>query len=168
MESLLKESYTMRDATAKREPRDFAQRMLRTAKDAGINNILLQLDIIYTNIDLSLRMFLIRPTERSTIDSFLSELDNRKYEWWAYASRRVDASLYRSKRHNNKRPNQPQRPPYQNQSRPVQSQYPQGQYASFRPSQQANNLPYRPPIGQQYGYSNRHPFQSNNAGNAQF
>ena len=148
MESLLKESYTMRDAAAKREPRDFAQRMLRTAKDAGINDILPQLDMIYTNIDLSLRMFLVRPTEKSTIDTFLSELDDRKYEWWAYAARRVD-------RPDNKalhRPNQPHRPMQQNQ----------GQYASFRPQQASGgSVPYRPPmVGQQYGYGNRLPFQS--------
>ena len=40
MTSLLKELYTLRDATAKRESREFTQRMLRAAKDAGINEML--------------------------------------------------------------------------------------------------------------------------------
>ena len=109
MTSLLKESYTLRDAAAKREPREFAQRMLRTAKDAGINEPGPQLDMIYTNIDLTLRMFLQRPTDQSSIDSFLTELDDRKYEWWAYASRKVDnhGPSYRSERrpHNNNNSN---------------------------------------------------------------
>ncbi len=52
MESLLKESYALRDASAKREPREFAQRMFRTVKDAGTNDVGPQLDMIYTNIDL--------------------------------------------------------------------------------------------------------------------
>ena len=80
IKSLLKKSYTLRDATTKREPRDFAQRMLRTAKNAEINDVGPQLDMIYTNINLSLRMFLQQPTERSTVDSFLSDLDDRKYK----------------------------------------------------------------------------------------
>lgn len=118
----------MRDAATKREPRDFASRMLRTAKDAGINDVLPQLDMIYTNIDLNLRIFLVRPTDKSTVDTFLSELDDRKYEWWAYAARRVDSS-HRSEKapqRSNQRP--------QNQT--------QGQYL-FRPQQVGQN-PFRP------------------------
>lgn len=80
IKSLLKESYTLRDTVAKREPREFTQRMLRTAKDAEINDTAPQLDIIDTNIDLSLRMHVQRPTEKSSIESFLTELDDRKYE----------------------------------------------------------------------------------------
>ena len=78
--SLLKESYTLRDAAAKRESREFTQVMLRTAKDTGINETLPQLDLIYTNIDLNLRMFLQRPTENSTVDAFLTDLNDRKFE----------------------------------------------------------------------------------------
>ena len=96
MKSLLKKSYTLRDAAAKREPREFAQRMLRTAKNVEINDVGPQLDIIYINIDLSLRMYLQRPTKRSIIDTFLSDIDDRKYEWWAFVSKRVN--LYRSER----------------------------------------------------------------------
>lgn len=46
IESLLKESYTLRDAAAKRESREFVQRMMRTAKDAGINDTAPQLDSV--------------------------------------------------------------------------------------------------------------------------
>lgn len=64
--------------------------MLRTAKDAGINDTASQLDMIDTNIDLSLRMHVQRPIEKFSIELFLTELDDRKYEWWAYASKKVD------------------------------------------------------------------------------
>ena len=54
--------------------------MLRTVKDVEINDVEPQLDMIYINIDLSLRMYLQRLTKRSIIDTFLSDIDNRKYE----------------------------------------------------------------------------------------
>ena len=110
MESLFKESYSLKNASSKREPREFAQRMLRTAKEAVINNVGPRLDLIYTNINLILRMYLQRPTEHSTIDSCLTELDDRKYERWAYASRKVDHRSDRpQQRHSNgQRPNQGQ------------------------------------------------------------
>ena len=54
--------------------------MLRTIKNIEINDIEPQLDMIYINIDLSLRIYLQRPTKRSIIDTFLSNIDDRKYE----------------------------------------------------------------------------------------
>ena len=156
MESLLKESYTLRDAAAKREPRDFAQRMLRTAKNADINDVGPQLDMIYTNIDLSLRMYLQRPTKRSTVDSFLSDIDDRKYEWWAFASKRLEGPLYRSKR-----PPLAQQHRYSNQineQRP--SQY-QGQYPP-QYSPRPVDIPYRPVRdsyqGQRPYYKSNNPY----------
>ena len=148
MTSLLKESYTLRDAAAKREPREFAQRMLRTAKDAGINDPLPQLDMIYTNIDLNLRMFLQRPTERSSIDSFLTELDDRKYEWWAYAGRKVDnhGPSYRSER---PRPN----------NNNGQRQFNQGQYSRQLQQPSYGSMPQRPMVE---GFRGFQPFYGSN------
>ena len=80
MISLLKELYTLRNTAARREPREFTQRILRTVKDVDINETLPQLDLIYTNINLNLRIFLQRLTENSTIDTFLTDLDDRKFE----------------------------------------------------------------------------------------
>ena len=54
--------------------------MLRIVKDADINDVGPQLDMIYINIDLSLRMYLQRLTERSIINTFLFNIDDRKYE----------------------------------------------------------------------------------------
>ena len=81
MKFLLKKSYTLRDVAVKREPREFAQRILRTVKNIEINDVGSQLDMIYINIDLSLRIYLQRLTERSIINNFLSNIDDRKYEW---------------------------------------------------------------------------------------
>lgn len=141
MESLLKESYTLKDTSAKREPREFAQRMLRAAKDTGINNTAPQLDMIYTNIDLNLRMYLQRPTDKSTVDSFLTDLDDRKYEWWAYASRKVDG--YRS-----------EKPRHNVAQRPAMNQ---GQYS--RQPFAGGGMPYRP-MGE--GFQGQRPFYGSN------
>lgn len=143
MESLLKESYTLKDASAKREPREFAQRMLRAAKDAGINDTAPQLDMIYTNIDLNLRMYLQRPTDKSSVDSFLTDLDDRKYEWWAYASRKVDGHPYRS-----------EKPRHNVAQRPAMNQ---GQYS--RPPFAGGGMPYRP-MGE--GFQGQRPFYGSN------
>ena len=80
MKFLLKEFYIMRDAFNKRESRDFAQRIFRIIKDVEINDVDLQLNMIYINIDLDLKMFLPRFIERFIINSFLIELNDRKYK----------------------------------------------------------------------------------------
>ena len=58
MKSLFKKNYIIRDVSNKCESYDFAQRILRIIKNAEINDINSQLNMIYINIDLDLRMFL--------------------------------------------------------------------------------------------------------------
>ena len=87
IDAVLRERYTMRDATSRREPREFAQKILRSAKDAGMILVKNQLDIIYNGIDLELRRDLKKPEEATTVNTFLSNLDDCKYAWWAYAGR---------------------------------------------------------------------------------
>ena len=48
----------MQNVLNKCEFRDFAQRILRIVKDVEINDVSSQLNMIYINIDLDLRMFL--------------------------------------------------------------------------------------------------------------
>ena len=70
----------MRDVSNKCESHNFAQRILRIIKNVGINEIDSQLNMIYINIDIDLKMFLSRSIERFIIDSFLIKLNDRKYE----------------------------------------------------------------------------------------
>ncbi|KAM0795128.1 hypothetical protein BDR22DRAFT_872332 [Usnea florida] len=55
IDAVLRERYTMRDAAARREPREYAQKILRSAKDAGMTLVKNQVEIIYSGIDLELR-----------------------------------------------------------------------------------------------------------------
>ena len=60
MEALTKERYTIRDAANRREPREYAQKMLRLAKDAGMSLVQNQLDLMFNGIDLDVRASDIR------------------------------------------------------------------------------------------------------------
>lgn len=87
IDAVLRERYTMRDAISRREPREYCQKILRSAKDAGMNVVKNQLDIIWNGIDLELRRDLKKPEETTTVNAFLTSIDDCKHTWWAYASR---------------------------------------------------------------------------------
>lgn len=87
IDAVLRERYTMRDAISRREPREYAQKILRAAKDADFTAVKNQLDIIYNGIDLELRRDVKKPEHGTTINAFLTALDECKHEWWMYASR---------------------------------------------------------------------------------
>ena len=79
MNVMIHERYIMRDAVSRREPREYAQKIIRSAKDAGLDSIQNLLDIIYNGIDLDLRRDIKRP-RNPDLNAFLSELDESKYE----------------------------------------------------------------------------------------
>ena len=81
IEALLKERYTLRDASNHREPREYTQRILRAAKDAKFTNVRNQLDVIYNDLDTKLRQDLRRPKDSTKLQDFLAELDNFKHDW---------------------------------------------------------------------------------------
>ena len=87
IDSLLKEKYTLRDAANRREPREYAQRILRASKDAKFTDVRNQLDVIYNGLDSELRRDIRRPKDGTTLQDFLSDLDDFKHDWWTYASR---------------------------------------------------------------------------------
>ena len=87
MDTLLKEKYTLRDASQRREPGEYAQNILRASKDAGFTSTKNQLDVIYNGIDPELRRGVRRPKEKTTISDFLDDLEDFKHDWWILASR---------------------------------------------------------------------------------
>ena len=81
MDSLIHQRYTVRDAASQREPREYAQKIIRLAKDAGMTNVLNQLDLIYNGIDIDVRAGnLRRPKEGSTVNDMLNDLDEFKHD----------------------------------------------------------------------------------------
>lgn len=74
--------YTVHDARRKVEPRDFATKVIRSAKAVRIPSVFNQLMVLYNAFDVDLRRDLTRPTENTTVESFLQDLDNKKLIWW--------------------------------------------------------------------------------------
>lgn len=87
IDQALRERYTLRDASNHREPREYAQKILRSAKDANLTTVGNHLDIIYNGLDSELRRDIRRPKADTTLEEFLGTLDDAKYDWWTYASR---------------------------------------------------------------------------------
>ena len=165
LEALQNERYTLRDAANRREPREYAQKILRLAMDASLDNVKNQLDTIYNGIDSSLRKGDIkRPKDGSTINGMLEDLDDCKQDWWDYGAKALRM----------------QTRPQQQQPKPTQG----GQYDSNNRGRSQPNFQRRPPPAQSsyntrpnaystqsqnqnYGYGRQYPtyqnygFQSN-------
>lgn len=157
IDAMLHEKFTMRDAASHREPREFAAKMLRSAKDAGLAEAKVQLDIVYNGIDLELRRDIRRPTDKTTVNEFLTELDDRKHEWWAYAARHRGSNVNNGGQGQNNRQG---RLAYEARSSGQAGQY--GQYgpnrAGYQPFRQGFQS-YGNAYGSTYG-NTRPPFNS--------
>ena len=155
--TMLQEKFTLRDAANKREPREFAQKIIRSAKDANFSDVKNQLDLIYNAIDPELRLHIHRPTDQATVNSFLAEMDERKHDWWAYASRhRVGGSLPQGKpRPSNDSRNQPGQ--YSNSSSNRTGYQPNFRtgYQPFGTARFSNNPPPRNQAYQSNQYQNQ-------------
>lgn len=80
------ERYTLADAQAGRDPREFAITMLDSPQIAILPNVVDQLKAVYNAIDLPMRKDLTRPGPHSTIEHFLKQLDGCKSKWYSVAS----------------------------------------------------------------------------------
>lgn len=88
--SLLREKYTMYDAQQQREPREYAQKIIRHAKSAELTSIFNQLNVIYNGIDVEFRQVLKKPTNTTNLDTYLQEMDDMKEIWWTIARKRAN------------------------------------------------------------------------------
>ena len=86
MSIVTKERYTIDDARRKRKPFEFAQMLIRAAKSATIP-VFSQIYLIYNGFELEFRRDLSKPTESTTIDVFLQELEDNKEIWWDIRAR---------------------------------------------------------------------------------
>ena len=81
MNSLMQQRYTLRDAVAQRESREYAQKIIRLAKDANMINVLNQLNLIYNDIDVDVKIDTLRRFKNSIIiNEMLNDMNEFKHD----------------------------------------------------------------------------------------
>ena len=175
MNSLTKEKYTIRDAINRREPREYAQKMLRLARDADLTSLKNQLNFIFNGIDLEVRASDIRRFKKNTtLNDFLADIDDVKHDWWAREARNRSQHDIGNKsppaRTEAKAPQQQfgqyfnRQGTFSDYSNSYQNRSNRGfqffnfQFRSFQPEQQAYSNQYSQQSRQTYeGYQNSQP-----------
>ena len=171
MTTVLREKYTLQDAARHREPREYAQLILRAAQNAELGTLKDHMLLIWNGLDMEFQRDIPEPDAKTDYNRFLESLDYRKYQWWEHASRhsrqqqqprrqdnRADSSRgYQFRPSQSYQPQSSQR--FQPQYNAYQSQYqPQSQF-------QPQSRPWKPTTyGNQAYPSNQY---SGNQGNAQ-
>ena len=130
MTVLLREKYSMQDAARHREPREYAQTIMRAAQNADMGTMKDHMLLIWNDLDSEFQRDIPKPEAVIDYNRFLKSLNKRKYQWWEHASRhsrqasnpqhqlrRIDNRGYQSRQ---PQPQQPQYNAYQNnqQQRP--------------------------------------------------
>ena len=83
MNSLMQQRYTLRNVVAQRESREYAQKIIRLIKNADMINVLNQLNFIYNDIDVDVRVDTLRRLKNNiTINEMLSDMNEFKHDWW--------------------------------------------------------------------------------------
>ena len=81
MNSLMQQRYTLKDVVAQRESREYAQKIIRLVKNSNIINVLNQLNLIYNDIDVDIRVDTLRRLKDSTtINEMLSDMNEFKHD----------------------------------------------------------------------------------------
>ena len=81
MNDLMQQRYTFRDAIAHRESRKYAQKIIRLIKNVDMTNVLNQLNLIYNDIDVDVRIDIFRRFKNSiTINEMLNDMNEFKHD----------------------------------------------------------------------------------------
>lgn len=165
MSVLLREKYSMQDASRHREPREYAQTIMRAAQNADMGVMKDHILLIWNGLDTEFQRDIPEPDANSDYNRFLESLDKRKYQWWEHASRhsRQPAHAFQSQKRQEPRggytqSRQPQ-PIYQRQYQPNAYQTYQNSQQSprpWKPSTYGNNQAYQAYQGNQGNQGNAH------------
>ena len=84
---ILYDKYRMKNKINRREPREFIQRIIRSAKNAGFTKTKIQFDIVYNVIEFELHHDFRCFDNAAILSSYLTSMDNYKNFWWIYANK---------------------------------------------------------------------------------
>lgn len=87
MTVLLREKYSMQDASRHREPREYAQTIMRAAQNADMGVMKDHMLLIWNGLDTEFQRDIPEPDANTDYNRFLESLDKRKYQWWEHATR---------------------------------------------------------------------------------
>ncbi len=80
MQTLVTQKYILRNAASRRKSREYAQKILRVAKNVDITEIQNQLDLIYNNIDIEICADNLRRLRQNTsINDLLVNINKFKH-----------------------------------------------------------------------------------------
>ena len=81
MNNLIQQRYTLRDAIAHRESREYVQKIIRLIKNVDMINVLNQLNLIYNDIDVDVKIDIFRRFKNSiTINEMLNDMNEFKHD----------------------------------------------------------------------------------------
>ena len=87
LSALLHEKYTLQDAAKRREPREYAQAMVKAAQNAEMGTTKDHILMVWQNLDMEFQRDIPEPGQEIDYNAFLESIDRRKHQWWHYASR---------------------------------------------------------------------------------
>ena len=81
MNNLIQQRYTLQNVASQRESREYAQKIIRLTKNADMINVLNQLNFIYNDIDIDVRIDTLRRFKNNTIiNEMLSDMNEFKHD----------------------------------------------------------------------------------------
>ena len=73
--TILREKYSLADVARHREPREYAQIILRGAKVAELRDIVHQMSVIWNGLDLDFQQDIPRPSSVTALSAFLQSIE---------------------------------------------------------------------------------------------
>jgi len=85
--------YSHEDCRNNRSTAAYVQQVIRHARAAALDKPIQQLSYAYNNLDATLRPFVDRPTEQTTVRLFIEQLDAKREAWHEMAKAGRSSSL---------------------------------------------------------------------------
>jgi hypothetical protein len=92
MISFVKEKYIMKNVKRRRKSKEYAEVILRTAKSTKLISKINQILLIYNEIDVKFQRDIFMSKANTKLNSFLTNLDDRKNVWWQLVERKRENS----------------------------------------------------------------------------
>jgi hypothetical protein len=87
MITIIRKKYTLKNARRRRESREYAEIIMRTAKSAELRFEAHQIMLMYNDLNLKFQRDILMSELITNIQNFLQSLDDKKNIWWELINR---------------------------------------------------------------------------------